>query len=155
MNRRGFLAAAGLSATAAALSGCTNEGAAPPATPSTEPTVLPTSSTAAEPIPPDWGALRAKLSGGLILPGESAYPGAKQSFNPLFDNKSPAAIARCTKPEDVQACIDVAAKARIPVAARSGGHSYAGYSVPDGGVVVDLSGLAEVKVEGSQATIGA
>src|SRR5436305_12752844 len=133
MNRRGFLAAAGLSATAAALTGCTSgDGALPPAAQTTEPTVLPTSSTVAEPIPPDWGALRAKLSGGLILPGESAYPGAKQLFNPLFDNKSPAAIARCTKPEDVQACIDVAAKARIPVAARSGGHSYAGYSVPDG-----------------------
>lgn len=95
--------------------------------------------------PPDWNALRAKISGGLIRPGESGFEQAAHIFNPLFDSRRPAAVARCTTPEDVQACVREAAS-KVPIAARSGGHSYGGYSVPDGGLVIDVGHMSKVDI---------
>jgi FAD/FMN-containing dehydrogenase len=147
ISRRAFLGAAVL-ATATACSG------APPSSPtSTTPSPPPPTSTA-PPGPPDWAALRAKLPGGLVLPGDNGYDLAKQSYNPLFDARTPAAVAHCTRPEDVQACVEVARTARIPIAARAGGHSYAGYSTPDGALVVDLRPMAGVRVDGEQVVVG-
>ncbi|RSN28210.1 FAD-binding dehydrogenase [Amycolatopsis sp. WAC 04169] len=102
--------------------------------------------------PPDWAALRNKIS--LLLPGDSGYDNAKRVFNPAFDGLKPAAIANCAKPEDVQEAVSAAAR-RVPIAARSGGHSYAGYSVPDGGLMIDLGGMTSVDVQGEQVVIGA
>jgi FAD/FMN-containing dehydrogenase len=98
------------------------------------------------PSPPDWAKLRARLTGSLVLPGDPGYDAARRSFNPLFDARRPAAVARCAGPADVQACVAAAAAARLPVAARGGGHSYAGYSTPEQGLVVDLGGMAGVDV---------
>jgi len=89
---------------------------------------------AAAPAPatsPDWAQLRSRLAGTLILPGEPAYEAARRSYNPLFDARRPAAVARCVRTQDVQLCIEAAAASRLPIAARGGGHSYAGYSTPE------------------------
>jgi FAD/FMN-containing dehydrogenase len=96
--------------------------------------------------PPDWDALRARLTGTLVLPGEPGYDTARLSFNILFDGRRPAAVASCATPADVQAGLAAARAAGLPVAARSGGHSYAGYSVPDGGLVLDVAPMAQVRV---------
>ncbi|RSN08258.1 FAD-binding dehydrogenase [Streptomyces sp. WAC 05977] len=96
--------------------------------------------------------MRNKVS--LLLPGDSGYDSARRVFNPAFDGLRPAAIAKCAKPEDVQAAVSAAAR-RVPIAARSGGHSYAGYSVPDGGLMIDLGGMSSVDVQGEQVVIGA
>jgi FAD/FMN-containing dehydrogenase len=134
INRRAFLHAAGVGAAAATLGGCGGTQTTPPLPPGT-------------PDPPvDFPALARKLSGPLITPDQPGYHLARQSFNPLFDNRTPAAIAQCRRIEDVQACVSTAAAARAPIAARSGGHSYAGYSTPDGGLIVDLSGMSSVEV---------
>lgn len=82
----------------------------------------------------DWEGLHRRLTGTLNLPSDTGYATAKLAYNPAFDDRQPAAVAQCGGVSDVQACIDVAATARIPVAARSGGHSYAGYSTPDNGL---------------------
>ncbi|MEU4742965.1 FAD-binding protein, partial [Actinosynnema sp. NPDC023658] len=68
----------------------------------------------------------------------------------------PAAIARCTRPEDVQRCLEEARRSDLRVAARSGGHSYAAYSTPHEGLVVDLAPMAgiEVRPDGT-AVVGA
>lgn len=152
VNRRTFLGAVALSAAAGA-AGCTAE----PGAPRTKPTgsARPTPSTPAEPVPPDWAALRKKLRGGLVLPGQDGYPNAARVFNPIYDSRRPAAIARCERPEDVQACVEVAAAARMPIAARSGGHSYAGYSNQDKALIVDLSPMSTVDARGGNAVIGA
>jgi len=148
INRRRFLGAVALGAVATA---CSPKQAGSPPPASTTP-LKPTTTQA--PVPPDWNALRAQLPGGLVLPGDSDYPQAAQSYNPRFDNHQPAAIARCTTVADVQRCVEVARNARMPIAARSGGHSYAGYSSPDNGLVVDLGPMADVKVDGDKAVIG-
>lgn len=152
MERRAFLKLAGATVAGAAATACS---AAPPAeAPSSAPgTSLPPSTSVASPSgPPDWAALRNKVS--LLLPGDSGYDSAKRVFNPAFDGLKPAAIAKCAKPEDVQAAVSAAAR-RVPIAARSGGHSYAGYSVPDGGLMIDLGGMSSVDVQGEQVVIGA
>jgi FAD/FMN-containing dehydrogenase len=105
-----------------------------------------TTTSALPPAPPDWEALRERVSGGLMLPSDSGYDVARRGYNPLKDGGSPVAVARCLTVPDVQACVEAARQAKLPIAARSGGHSYAGYSVPDGGLVVDLTGLAAVEV---------
>ncbi|WP_410650198.1 FAD-binding oxidoreductase [Amycolatopsis sp. cmx-4-54] len=152
MERRAFLKFAGATVAGVAATACS---AAPPAqAPSSAPgTSLPPSTGVTPPSgPPDWAALRTKVS--LLLPGDSGYDSAKRVFNPAFDGLNPAAIAKCAKPEDVQAAISAAAR-RVPIAARGGGHSYAGYSVPDGGLMIDLSGMSSVDVQGEQVVIGA
>ncbi|SFR09295.1 FAD/FMN-containing dehydrogenase [Lentzea waywayandensis] len=74
--------------------------------------------------------------------------------NTLYAHQKPAATVRCVRVEDVQECLELAVRERVPVAARSGGHSYAGYSTPHNGLVIDLAGMSDVRVEGNQARIG-
>jgi FAD/FMN-containing dehydrogenase len=115
-------------------------------------TTATTSAAASGPV--DWKALRGKLSGGLLLPGDKTFDQAKLVYNPFFDGRTPAAIARCATPSDVQACLGAAA-GHLPIAARSGGHSYCGNSDPDGGFVLDLGPMARIDVQGDQVVIGA
>ncbi|MFE0464682.1 FAD-binding oxidoreductase [Kitasatospora sp. NPDC058965] len=96
--------------------------------------------------PPDWQALRALLGDRLVLPGDPGYPTARLGYNLLTDDQRPAAVAQCLSPDDVRGCLDIARGHGIPIAARSGGHSYLGYSIPDGGLVIDLRGMRQVEV---------
>lgn len=153
ISRRSFLAG-GLGVTAAALAAC-----APSSSGAASSTTAATSSpgtTATAPQPVDFSALARKLSGQLVTPDSAGYSLARQSYNPLFDNRRPAAVALCQRTEDVQACVSAAAGSTTPLAARSGGHSYAGYSTPDNGLVVDLTGMSGVRVNADgTAVVGA
>ncbi|WP_433673074.1 FAD-binding oxidoreductase [Nocardia sp. CA-136227] len=144
INRRNLLRATALGVGLAGLSSVTG----------CEPEGMPRAETPAGQV--DWEGLRQKLAGTLNLPSDSGYGTAKLAFNPVFDSRRPAAVAQVTNASDVQACVNAAASARIPVAARSGGHSYGGYSTPDNGLVVDLGSMSgvEVKPDGT-AVIGA
>ncbi|QRP45311.1 FAD-binding oxidoreductase [Amycolatopsis sp. FDAARGOS 1241] len=154
VGRRTFLRAAGLGTLGVVAAACSPD-AKPAQQPSATATPTPPPSTSAKPSgPPDWNALKSKLSGDLLLPGDGGFATARHGFNPLFDGHTPAAVAKVAKAEDVQACFEAAAQ-RLPIAARSGGHSYAGYSTPDGGLIVDVGGMAQVQVQGEQVVIGA
>ena len=89
--------------------------------------------------------LARQLDGQLIRPGDAGYSSARLGYNSLYDGHRAAAIARCASAADVQRCLELAATIRVPVAARSGGHSYAGYSTPSNGLVIDLSSLCAVR----------
>jgi FAD/FMN-containing dehydrogenase len=102
----------------------------------------------------DWAALAKDLSGPLVRPGEASYSVDKRLFDPRFDSINPAGIAYCRSPHDVATCLAFVRKYRIPVAARSGGHSYAGWSSTTG-LIVDVTRMAGVSVSGGSATIGA
>lgn len=104
----------------------------------------------------DWTGLGSKLRGKLVLPGQSAYGNARLSFNPLFDDHMPAGVAQVASAADVQQCIAFARSEGLHLAARSGGHSYAGYSTPDQGLVVDLGAMSAIQVNADgTADIGA
>ncbi len=104
----------------------------------------------------DYAALRRALTGSLLRPGDAGYAAAARPFNAALGPRRPAAIATVASAADVATCVRRAGGRGVPLAARSGGHSYAGYSTPDGGVVVDLSGLRSVAVGADgTATVGA
>jgi hypothetical protein len=60
-----------------------------------------------------------------------------------FAQLLPAGIPRCTSPEDVRACLLWARSNDVPLAIRSGGHSYAGFSTTSG-LMIDVSLMKEV-----------
>ena len=109
---------------------------------------------ARSPSPADWTALGRDLSGPLVRPGESSYTVSKRLFDPRFDSLHPAGIAYCRNPHDVATCLAFVRKFGIPVAARCGGHSYAGWS-SGSGLVIDVTRMSGVNVSGSTATVGA
>jgi FAD/FMN-containing dehydrogenase len=106
------------------------------------------------PTPADWTALGHDLSGPLVRPGEAAYTVSKRLFDPRFDSLYPAGIAYCRNPHDVTTCLAFVRKYSVPVAARCGGHSYAGWS-SSSGLIMDVTRMAGVNISGSTATVGA
>ena len=106
--------------------------------------------------PPQWSVLAGMLSGTLVVPGDATYANDSLLFNELLTSPEPAAIAYCANAADVQRCVAYARAHGVPMAARSGGHSYGGYSSSPG-LVVDVSSLNSVSVApGMQlATVGA
>src|SRR4051794_29693425 len=117
---------------------------------------VPAAGLAGWPPPDDWARLRRRLTGPLFRPGDPGYPEAKQGFFTMYDQRMPAAVVGAVRVEDVQAAVGFAARHRLPIAARSGGHSYPGYSTVDGGIVVDLSRFSSIDVRpDGRAVIGA
>lgn len=86
------------------------------------------------------------LRGRLIRPGDKEYESARQVWNFHYDTH-PAMIAQCATTKDVVRCVEFARKSDLRVAVRSGGHSYAGFSTCDDGIVIDLSAMRRVDVD--------
>ncbi|GAA1008562.1 FAD-binding oxidoreductase [Acrocarpospora pleiomorpha] len=103
---------------------------------------------------PDWRALGRGLDGKLVRPSDAAYDRARRLFNSAYDKVRPAAVAYCATPADVAECVAFARRFDVPITARSGGHSYAGWSTGTG-LVVDVSPLSSVRHSAGLATIGA
>ena len=91
--------------------------------------------------------LRDALRGELLQPGDEGYAEAKLLWNGAHDGSEPAVIARCTGPADVIAALGFARAHDLTVAVRGGGHSIPGYSTNDGGMVIDLGPLRNVRVD--------
>jgi len=98
-------------------------------------------------------ALKGDIRGGtgafrgeLISPGHPEYDAARKVWNAAID-RYPAVVARCTDREDVAAALRLARQRNLPVAIRGGGHSFAGHSTCNGGLVIDLSGMKRVTVD--------
>ncbi|MEU8776016.1 FAD-binding oxidoreductase [Streptomyces sp. NPDC048606] len=89
--------------------------------------------------------LREDLSGAVFAPGDPGYDESRVRFNALIDRR-PAVIAECADPQDVVTAVRFARGLDLPIAVRGGGHSVAGMSVNDGGLVVDLRRMNEVTV---------
>jgi hypothetical protein len=88
----------------------------------------------------------ANFAGNLLTPTDPNYDETRFGWNGMIDRK-PGLIAKCTSVSDVVAAVEHAAKTSMKVAARCGGHSVSGASMPDGGLVVDLVGLSAVDVD--------
>jgi FAD/FMN-containing dehydrogenase len=91
-------------------------------------------------------ALAQKLRGELIAPGHADYDEARRVWNGTFDRR-PAAIARVQGAVDVVAVVDYARETGTELAVRGGGHSSAGYSTVEGGIVIDFSRMKGVWVD--------
>ncbi len=89
--------------------------------------------------------LKGKFKGELLRPADPGYSEARRVWNASVA-RYPGLIARCDGVPDVQMAVRAASAARVLTAVRCGGHSLAGFSSCDGGLVIDLSRMRSVVV---------
>jgi FAD/FMN-containing dehydrogenase len=111
----------------------------------------------AEAADPRVRALARELRGDVVGRGQSGYDLARLLRSTRFDGIHPLAVAYCEGADDVARCVRWAVRHEIRLAARSGGHSYGGYSTAEGGLVVDVSRIDGVALAADRrtATVGA
>jgi hypothetical protein len=90
--------------------------------------------------------LRTQLRGEALTPSDPGYEDARVPFNAMHADR-PSLIARCTGTADVVDAVNFARENGIEVTVRGGGHSIAGFSSSDGGMVIDLSLMRGVDVD--------
>ena len=78
-----------------------------------------------------------RLRGVLLRPDDDGYDASRRVWNGMVD-KRPALIARCACTSDVVDAVRFAREHDLLVAVRGGGHNYAGKSVSDGGLMIDV-----------------
>lgn len=93
---------------------------------------------------PRLSALARELDGDLVVRGAPHYAQARLLWNPRFDGIRPLAVAYAATITDIRRVIRWANRYDVHLATRSGGHSFAGYSMTPG-LVVDLSRLSNVQ----------
>jgi FAD/FMN-containing dehydrogenase len=92
--------------------------------------------------------------GDLVRPGEEGYDEARRLYNGLIDRR-PALVARCRGEADIVAAVDFAREAGLEISVRGGGHSVAGRSIGDDGVMIDLSPMKGIYVDPDAQTVRA
>jgi hypothetical protein len=93
-----------------------------------------------------YSSLNQRFKGDLLRPGEGGYEEARRIWNSLAARK-PGLIALCRDVSDVQHAVRAAFEIGILTAIRCGGHSLAGFSTCDRGLVIDLSSMRQVKID--------
>jgi FAD/FMN-containing dehydrogenase len=96
--------------------------------------------------------LKGDLKGPVIQPANTEYEDARAIFNAMIERR-PAIIAQCTDPDDVATAIQFARDLQLEIAVRGGGHSVAGMSLTDGGLVIDLRRMNDVTVDPDTKTV--
>jgi len=76
----------------------------------------------------------------LLSPDSAAFVKTREIFNSHI-TLQPAIIAQCQTEESVAAAVRYAAQRDLPIAIKSGGHSFEGFCLNEGGMVIDLSGM--------------
>ncbi len=100
--------------------------------------------------------LRESVRGEILTAQDEGYEEAARVWNGAHDGRQPALIVRCTGAADVAAAIGFARSNDLTIAVRGGGHSVAGFSTCDGGMVIDLAPMKNVRVDpdARRATVG-
>ena len=138
IDRRRFLAAGGLAAVATAAG-------APAAA---------AASSGGRGRRPDWSALRRTIDGEVLVPGDPAYEDRYPTYLSRYDSIRPAAVVRPRRAGDVAEAVRFARRYGVRSVARSGGHSFGGFSTGTG-MVVDFSSYARTTVSGGRAHLQA
>jgi FAD/FMN-containing dehydrogenase len=98
-----------------------------------------------------FAEFRASFGGQLVRPADPGYEQHRRIWNGSID-RSPALIARCAGVADVIHAVRFAREHGLTVAVRSGGHSFPGHSVCDGGLVIDLASMKGIRVDPEAGT---
>jgi len=93
-----------------------------------------------------YASLQQGFTGELLRPTDLGYADARAVWNGMVA-RNPGLIIRCGSVEAVEAAVIAASRANVLTAVRCGGHSLAGYSTCEGGVVIDLSLMRSVIVD--------
>lgn len=97
-----------------------------------------------------------ELTGRVVFWDDPLYPGARLDFNRRF-SKFPLLVVFCQETQDVRNAIRWARERGVPLRIRSGRHSFEAFSLVDGGIIIDVSGLNQIRADhdGRIARIGA
>jgi FAD/FMN-containing dehydrogenase len=93
------------------------------------------------------------IRGRVIRRGTDGFRQAAHVYNERFDGLLPSLIARPLNADDVRSAVNWGVSHHVPLRARSGGHSYAGYSTLSGGMVLDLRNMRRVQVDARHRTV--
>jgi hypothetical protein len=91
-------------------------------------------------------AFRAQIRGEVLVPSDPGYAGVRVTYNAMHDGR-PALIVSCAGTADVADAVNFAREQGLAVAVRGGGHSIAGLSAIDGGMLIDLAAMRGVQVD--------
>jgi FAD/FMN-containing dehydrogenase len=89
------------------------------------------------------------FAGEIVEPGDTAYAAHRELWNAMVDRR-PALIARCTSAADVAAAIRHGRDAGLEIGVKCGGHGVLGLAVPEGGLMIDLTPMGDVRVDPAQ-----
>src|SRR5712691_10055646 len=91
------------------------------------------------------------VAGRVIRPSDADYDTARAFFYGGIERR-PAAIVRVADATDVARVISLARETGMELAVRSGGHSVAGHSGSDGGIVLDLADMRRLDIDAETRT---
>jgi hypothetical protein len=106
---------------------------------------------------PAFTRLARRLDGRVLVPESHGYDSARLLFNPLYDDVRPNAVVQAAGAADVVRTVAFAQHEGIPLVARSGGHSFGGYSTISRGIVLDVSRMNQIVIapSGRSVRVGA
>jgi FAD/FMN-containing dehydrogenase len=97
--------------------------------------------------------LRASLEGQVVVPADEGYEEHRRVWNGSIDRR-PAVIARCADVDDVRTALRFGREQGLPIAVRSGGHSFPGLSTCDDGLVLDVRRMNGIRIDPDARTAG-
>ena len=103
----------------------------------------------------DREALAREIRGEVLVDGTEEFEDSRRVWNGAIDRR-PALVVRPAEAADVAAAIAFARRFEIEVSVRGGGHSFAGFAVADGALMIDLRHLRDIAIdpERKRATVG-
>lgn len=102
----------------------------------------------------DLAALRSRTEGKVITPSEEDYDESRKLFYGMVEGR-PAAVVRVATTSDVTAALQFAQQSGVELAVRGGGHSLAGHSTVDDGLVIDVRDLKDLEIDVDSRTVWA
>ena len=111
-----------------------------------------TTETAAALIDGALDKLKAGIRGRVLTPTDPGYDEVRPAFNAMHQGR-PAAVVGCAGTADVAEAVNFARDRGLPVAVRGGGHSIAGLSTVDDGMLIDLGEMNGVQVDAERRLV--
>ena len=100
----------------------------------------------AEQIQKSMKELRGAVQGRMIFSQDAEFDKARELFY-RWNDRRPAVIVKVADERDVSRVVSFARENGLEFAIRSGGHSLAGHSMSEGGVVIDLSEFRKLEID--------
>lgn len=107
--------------------------------------------SAPHPAPFNPDAVRRRVSGLVLAPGDDGYDQARAVAAGGVD-RHPAVIVRVAGTDDVREVIALARETGLELTVRAGGHSGAAHSVIEGGIVLDVRDLTSLEIDADTRT---
>jgi len=90
--------------------------------------------------------LKGKVKGQVVLPSDPNYDEVRKIWNAMIDRR-PAVMVRCAKADDIPHALELARLNGLEVSIRGAGHNIAGNALCEGGLMIDLSTMKNVRVD--------